>query len=44
MKSDATFDKIKARMAKINPEARTLEAVYKFVIKENGAVKKTWGE
>lgn len=44
MKSDAIFDKIQVRLTKINEEERKLKAVFKFVVKVDGEVKKSWGK
>ena len=44
MKSDAIFEKIEVRLTKFTEEERKLQTIYKFVIKENGEVKKTWSE
>lgn len=44
MQSDAIFDKIEVRLGKINEEERKLQAIFKFVIKVNGEVKKTWSK
>lgn len=44
--SDATFAKIEARVAKIDPNNREIENnnSYKFNITIDGAVKKTWSK
>lgn len=42
--SDIVFDKIPARLAKVNPAERTLEAVFKFKITIDEKVVKTWSE
>lgn len=44
--SDATFTKIEARIAKIDPNNREIENnnSYRFNITIDGAVKKTWSE
>lgn len=44
MKSDAIFDKIQARLGKINEEERKTKHIFKFIIKVNGEVKKTWSK
>jgi hypothetical protein len=42
--SDAIFDKILVRLGKIDPADRKVLHVYKFIIKKDGAVAKTWSK
>jgi hypothetical protein len=42
--SDAVFEKIGARLQKIDPNDRKIQHIYKFIIKKDGAVVKTWSE
>lgn len=45
MNSDAVFEKIRIRVGKIlEGQDRTVQHVYKFVIKVGGEVKKTWSK
>jgi hypothetical protein len=42
--SDAIFAKILARLEKIDENDRKVQHIYKFVVKQNGAVAKTWSK
>lgn len=44
LKSDAVFAKIESRLKTINPAERQVEHIYKFVIKVDGKVAKTWSK
>lgn len=44
MKSDAIFDKIQVRLGKINEDERKVKHIFKFVIKVDGEIKKTWSK
>lgn len=44
LKSDAIFDKITARFAKIDPNDRQVLHVYKFVITDGSKPIKTWSK
>lgn len=44
LKSDAIFEKIKARLATIDPNNRQVLHVYKFQIKQGGKDVKSWSK
>jgi hypothetical protein len=44
LSSDVIFEKIGARLQKIDPKDRKIQHIYKFIIKKDGAVAKTWSE
>lgn len=44
MKSDATIEKIRARVDKVVDEHLSMQHIYKFAIKVGGEVKSTWSK